>query len=170
MADNFKLDIKVELPAGAAEQLQKASAQALKRVAAELDGRFTDAISKRNWAWPRKSKRGVQGITLSETAKKWRAAKFNTGSPRSIVDSGDLKASKAFSLQANRADWIWSTEYAAAVHDGAYIQPWANQKAAKRWLPPRPWTTAVLQGAPTYKGEIYDFATRYADELRKLLG
>lgn len=169
MANNFNLDIKIELPAGAADEFQKASAQALKRVAAELDGRFTDAISRRVWAWPRKSKRGVQGITLSETAKKWRKAKFNTGSPRSIVDSGDLKASQSFNLQTSRADWIWTADYAAAVHDGAYIQPWANQKAAKRWLPGRPWTMAVLEGAPTYKGEIYDFAGRYADELQKLL-
>lgn len=169
MANNFKLDLKVEIPANAGQLLKKASEDAMKVVAAELDGRFTDAMSQSVWAWPRQSKRGTQGITLSETARKWKNASFDTGSPRSIVDSGELKASKVYNLAGTQANWVWSTEYAAAVHDGALIHPWGNLKAAKVQLPARPWTEAVLFGHPSYSGEVYDYANRFTQELNKRL-
>ena len=79
------------------------------------------------------------------------------GSPRSIVDSGDLKQSRDFQL--NRAglvaNWSWNVDYAAAVHEGAYINPFGNTSKTVQ-LPARPWTEAVLQGNTVAQGiEVY---------------
>jgi hypothetical protein len=129
-----------------------------------------DAISSSVWAWPRKSKRGTQGATLADTARKWKAASFNTGSPRSAVDSGDLKGSRDYKLNNVSAEWSWTVEYAAAVHDGAWIYPWGNDQAAKVLLPARPWTEAVLFGHPHYSGEVYPFSDRLSQEITKQAG
>lgn len=166
-ADPFSLDFKVSLSPDTLKRLDAAAAKAMKTVAAELDGRFTDAISSNVWVWPRQSKRGTQAGTLRETAKKWRQKNYDTGSPRSIVDSGELKASGDFSLYGTRAEWVWTTEYASFVHDGAWIYPWQNRKAAKVLLPARPWTEAVLFGHPHYSGEVYDVNKRLREEFIK---
>lgn len=167
MAKQFGFGIEIELPASIEAGLRKATEQAMKEVAAELDGRYTEAISGSYWVWPRQSKRGVSGSTLSEVAKNWRRKNFTTGSPRSIVDSGDLKSSSVHSVKGLSAEWIWSVEYAAAVHDGAWVYPWANNKAAKMLLPARPWTEAVLRGHPHYSGEVYDFSTRLSQAIAR---
>ncbi|MGA0983309.1 hypothetical protein [Vulcanococcus sp.] len=169
MANNFKLNIKIDLPQGASDFLQAASAKALKTVGGELDARFRDAMASSVWEWPRDSKRGVGGITLSEIARKWQKANFNTGSPRSINDTGNLAASSSGPIfkGAEGIEWVWTAEYAAWVHDGAYIAPWGNQRAAKVRLPERPWTEAVLFGHPNYSGETYDIAERLAQEIEK---
>lgn len=165
----FRFSLEVTIPPNYTAALEAASAKALKVVAAELDGRFTAAISENVWVWPRPSKRGTQAGTLRETAKKWRNADFNTGSPRSIVDSGELKASGDFSLSNVKAEWSWTTDYATFVHDGAWIYPWQNRKAAKVLLPARPWTEAVLFGHPHYSGEPYDLDKRLREEFLKAI-
>lgn len=174
MADNFKFDIAIELPAGAEKELQRAAQQALKQVAAELDGRFADALSGSYWTWDNryggKSKRGLSGSTVGERAKAWNAASFNTPMQRSIVDSGELKQSGTFSLSKNRASWKWTADYAAAVHDGARIQPWGNKSAGAVTLPGRPWTDAVLiGGVGNYSGEKYEFTEELQRRIAKLL-
>ena len=167
MAKQFGFNIEVEIPDSVQEELRKATERAMKEVAAELDGRYMDAISGAYWTWPRQSKRGVGGSTLSEVARKWRRKGFTTGSPRSIVDSGDLMSSSTHSVNGLSAEWVWTVEYAAAVHDGAWIYPWANDKAKKMLLPARPWTEAVLQGHPHFSGEVYDFSTRLSQAIAK---
>lgn len=167
MAKQFGFEIEVELPEAVEVGLRKAAERAMKEVAAELDGRYTEAISGTNWAWPRQSKRGVSGSSLTEVARNWRRAKFDTNAPRSIVDSGDLKSSGSFSVSGLSAEWFWTVEYAAAVHDGAWVYPWANNKAKKMLLPARPWTEAVLRGHPHYSGEIYDFSSRLSQAIAK---
>jgi len=167
MAKQFGFNIEVELPESVEQQLRKATERAMKEVAAELDGRYTDAISGTNWVWPRQSKRGVGGSTLSEVARNWRSKPFTTGSPRSIVDSGNLQGSSTHSVNGLSAEWVWTVEYAAAVHDGAWIYPWSNEKAKKMLLPARPWTEAVLNGHPHFSGEIYDFSTRLSQAISK---
>lgn len=167
MAKNFNFTIEVDISDGITQALREATVKAFKEVAAELDGRYTDSLKGAYWAWPRQSKRGVGGSTLSEVAKNWRKKGFTTGSPRSITDSGDLASSASFSCTGLTAEWFWSIEYAAAVHDGAWIRPWGNERADKVLLPARPWTEAVLKGHPHYSGEIYDFSTRLSQAISK---
>ena len=170
----FRFDIEVELPKGAAQQLRKAAEQALKQTAAELDGRFTDAISGQYWTWDNRyggqSKRGLSGSTVGERAKQWKSASFNTARQRSIVDSGELKQSGTFNVSGLKASWKWTADYAAAVHDGARIQPWGNRSAGAVTLPGRPWTDAVLiGGVGNYSGQTYDITEELKKRITKLL-
>ena len=169
MANNFKFKIDIELPAGAVAALEKATEQAFRQVSYELDGRFQDAISSRAWPWPRQSKRGLSGSTVGERAKQWKKANFNTGSPRSIVDSGDLKDNHTFTVNGLTAEYVWGSEYAAAVHDGATIFPWGDPTNKAIRLPARPWTTAVLKGGTSADIEVYDFASELSKRIPKFL-
>ena len=143
MANNFQFEINIELPKGAEKELIQAAEKALKTVGAELDGRFTDAISRAVWPWPFPSSNGK-------------------GSPRSIVDTGVLKNSKSYKLSGLTAEWVWSAEYAAAVHDGARLWNGAT-------LPARPWTDAVLVGGTSAKIEKYDFPTELSKRISDIL-
>lgn len=165
MANLIGFKVEIEIPKGALAELKKAAEEAFEEVATELDGRFQDAISDKAWPWPRPSKRGLGGGSLSEKARAWREASFNTNAPRSIVDSGELKQSRMFNVKGLQAEWAWTAEYAAAVHDGAMIHPWGNTKAAKVELPPRPWTTAVLKGGTAASIDVYDIATELSKRI-----
>lgn len=171
MANTFGFSIDVQIPADATAKLEAAAAKALRVVASELDGRYQDAMNSKVWVWPRKSKRGqsIAASTLAETAKRYKKASYNTGSPRDINDSSDLASSGDMNISGLQAEWIWSVDYAAAVHDGAWVLPWQNEKASKVLLPARPWTTAVLFGHPHYSGAIYPFTDRLAQEIEKAL-
>lgn len=169
MAKQFNFEIEIDIPKNFEKKLQDAAAEAMKEVSSELNGRFMDAMKSAVWVWPRPSKRGVGGNSLSNISKKYKKASYNTNSPRSIVDSGALSDSGDFTNGYGSASWIWSVDYAAAVHDGAWIYPWGNQKAQKLLLPARPWTTAVLFGHPHYSGEIYPFSDRLAQAIEKKL-
>lgn len=169
MPNNFKFKIDIQIPPAATAKLQAATEKAFRQVASELDGRFQDAISSAVWPWPRPTKRGLSGSTLGEKAKAWKKASFNTGSPRSIVDSGDLKASHTFTINGLSAEYVWTTEYAAAVHDGARIHPWGDPKNGTVELPARPWTTAVLKGGTGASVPVYDFASELSKRIPKFL-
>lgn len=163
MADKFNFSISIETDQSLQKEFEKAAAAAMKAVAAELDGRFEDAISSSVWPWPRSSKRGLGGSTVGARAKAWNQASFNTGTPRSIVDSGELKQSKVFNLNGLEANWAWTANYAAAVHEGARIHPWGDPKNGTVSLPARPWTKAVLEGGTSANVPVYPFT----DEIQK---
>lgn len=166
----FGFSIKFTPPAGAEAILKAAAEKAFQQTAAELDGRFADAMTGANWEWPRESKRGVSGITVGEKAKNYAKKKYNTRSPRSIVDSGDLAGSRVFTKGKVEASWIWSIDYAAAVHDGARIQPWGNKNAKTVELPARPWTDAVLiGGVGSFKGDVFPFTDEMAKRITNIL-
>lgn len=143
MANRFQFEINIEIPSGAAAAFSKAAQQALKQTAAELDGRFDDAISSKVWPWPFPDSNGKS-------------------SPRSIVDSGDLKQSKSYSLSGLEASWTWSINYAAAVHEGAKLWNGAI-------LPARPWTDAVLEGGTSAKVPVYDFTGILSKRITDIL-
>ena len=143
MANNFQFEINVELPKGAEKQLERAAEQAMKTVGAELDGRFTDAISSKVWPWPFPASNGK-------------------GSPRSIVDTGVLKNSKNYNLSGLKAEWRWTANYAAAVHEGARLWNGAT-------LPARPWTNAVLEGGTSANIDTYDFTTELSKRITDIL-
>lgn len=164
---NFKVDITFD--AGMDSKLQKVAEETMKEVAAELDGRFDDAISSAVWSWPGQSKRGLSGSTVGERAKAWKAASFNTGTTRSIVDSGELKQSKVYNLKGTTAEWVWTANYAAAVHEGARIHPWGDPKNGTVSLPGRPWTTAVLEGGTGAKVPVYNFTEEFTKRFTSKL-
>ena len=169
MANNFRFRIDVDLPADATAKLKRAAETAFHQTAAELDGRFTDAISSSVWPWPRPSKRGVAGIGLKEKARNYAQAPYNTFQPRSIVDDGGLKQSKVFTLSGVTAKWSWTVDYAAAVHDGARIHPWGDPNNGTVTLPARPWTTAVLRGGTPGRIDVFPFSDELAKRIQRLL-
>ena len=168
MANAFNFKLEAELNGSASKALRKAAEAAMKTTAAELDGRFDDAISSSVWPWPRSSKRGLSGSTVGERAKSWASKGFNTGTPRSIVDSGELKQSKVFNVKGLKAEWAWTASYAAAVHEGARIHPWGDT-AYYINLPGRPWTDAVLEGGTPASLPVYPFTEELAKNLTRRL-
>lgn len=160
MSNSLQFSVDVELPTNASALLKKAAAEAMKDVVAELTGRFDDAMSREVWPWPRDSKRGVAGDTLKERSRAWKRAPYNVGKSRNAIDSGDLKQSGELNYTPGSlsAEWTWSVEYAAAVHDGAWIHPWGDKTLPKVELPARPWTKAVLVGGTAASIPVYDFA------------
>ena len=169
MANAFNFKLEAQLDGSAVKALRKAAEAAMKTTAAELDGRFDDAISSAVWPWPRSSKRGVGGSTVGERAKQWANKGFNTGTPRSIVDSGELKQSKVFNVTGLKAEWAWTANYAAAVHEGARITPWGDPKNGTVTLPARPWTDAVLNGGTPASLPVYPFTDELSKNIGKLL-
>jgi len=174
MASNFNFKLDVELPAAAEKALVEASEKAFKQTAAELNARFTDAISSNYWAWDNRyggqSKRGLSGSTVKERARSWKNSNFNTGPQRSIVDSGELKQSGSFVVSSLKAKWSWTAPHAAAVHEGARIKPWGDPTNATVTMPARPWTTAVIFGnTPGYSGPTFDFSEELKKRIQKLL-
>jgi len=143
MSDRFKFSIEVEPPSQIKQAFIAAASKALHQTAAELDGRFTDAISSAVWPWPFPASNGK-------------------GSPRSIVDSGDLARSKVYKESALVIDWTWTIEYAAAVHEGATLWNGAI-------LPARPWTDAVVFGGTSANVPVYDFTGNMSRRIADIL-
>lgn len=174
MSDLLRATLTYEIDGDPNSVLRAAAEEAFAVVAAELTGRFNDAISGAYWPWPDDTPRWGNGggRTLEEAADNWntwingngtgKRPRAVAGSPRSVVDSGDLKQSLTFTLNraAMEANWTWNAEYAAAVHEGAYIHPFQNPDKVVE-LPARPWTKAVLEGGTGAVGiEVYDAAAR----------
>ena len=168
---SIRTKISFEIQGDPSKALRKATELAFAAVAGELTGRFDDAISGEYWPWPRESKRFGGGSSLSDVARQWKQSSFNVGSPRSIVDSGDLKQSREFELNrsALTAKWLWGVDYAAAVHEGSIINPFGDKSRSVR-LPARPWTTAVLEGGTVAQGiEVYETEKRLEAYIQKFL-
>ncbi len=162
MANFFEGRIEIDIDKAALTDLfQKKAEKAFQKVANDLEGRFTAAIDGAHWSWTGQSKRGLSGSTVGERAKSWADSSFNVGSPRDIIDSGNLKGS--LDVEINKADmtavYTWTADYAAAVHEGAQIHPWGDPTNKKVQLPARPWTSAVLQG--TNGVEKYDYLSYF---------
>lgn len=167
----IKTTIAFELDGDPTGALRMAAEDAFAQVASELTGRFDAAVSGNHWPWPRRSKRFGGGSDLADVSRQWRQNSFNTGSPRSIVDSGDLKQSRDFQLNraSLTAQWSWGVDYAAAVHEGAYIHPFGDKSRSVQ-LPARPWTTAVLQGGTSAVGiEVYPTQQKLKAYIERLL-
>lgn len=112
-----------------------ASNAAVRAIAAELNGRFQDALGSKVWEWPNETKRSNGQIV---------------GSPRTIVDSGILRASNSFQVEGPVAFFRWSVNYASAIHEGATLRNGGT-------IYPRPWTRAVM-GDETVAGvQPYDY-------------
>lgn len=83
-------------------------------VVAEMDRRFTAAISADNWDWPRGQ------------------------SPRDIVDTGALRASQQYTKHSDGTyRFSWNVPYAAQVHEGGTFFDGSE-------MPGRPWTRRAI--------------------------
>jgi hypothetical protein len=123
--------VSINLEKAAAE----ASAKAARAVFATANGRFQDALGLKVWEW--------DGETVRSNGRK-------VGSPRTIIDSGLLRASNSFSVRDGIGFFRWSVNYAGAIHEGAILRNGGVIAA-------RPWTDAVL-GVTNYPGvPVYDY-------------
>jgi hypothetical protein len=136
---------------------QQAARRASEIVMGELFAAFQQSFTANAWDWPRETTRGQ--YTYKGRGKKRRRVRsgeggFTVGSPRNLIDTGNLRQTGSYQMTGPyQATFRWSANYATAVHEGAYIYPWGNRDADRVYLPPRPWTRAVLgqEDAPGVK-------------------
>jgi hypothetical protein len=140
------MSIRVTVSTGNLQARAKAAARrASEIVMGELFAAFQQSFTAKSWAWPRQTQRTV-GVV---------------GSPRNLIDTGNLRQTGSFRMTGPyQATFKWSADYATAVHEGAWIYPWGNRDAERVYLPPRPWTRAVL-GQENVSGiRTYDVGDR----------
>lgn len=129
-----------------------AAAQAATKAAmGELFAAFQQSFTAKAWNWPRNlPTRRLSGATLREKLASYRAGEGVTaGSPRNLIDFGNLRQTGHWGMTSPyQARFAWSANYATAVHEGAWIWAWGRRPPRKGaravYLPPRPWTRAVL--------------------------
>ncbi len=143
------MSIKVTVRSGNLRARAEAAARrATEIVMGELFAAFQQSFTAKAWAWPRQTVRS-DGSTV--------------GSPRNLIDVGSpgLRSSGFYQMTGPfQATFKWSALYATAVHEGAMIFPWGNRDAKRVYLPPRPWTRAVL-GQENVSGiRTYDVGDR----------
>lgn len=70
------------------------------------------------------------------------------GSPRNLVDTGELKKSLFIATDADdHVSATYNSPYANLVHYGGYITPYGNPSAAAVFVPGRPWIKAAVRGS-----------------------
>ncbi len=158
------MSIKVTVRTG---DLQARAEQAARRasqiVMGELFAAMQQSFTKKAWAWPENlPTRKLNGATLKERIESYNVGDgIAVGSPRNLIDTGNLRQTGSFRMVGpTKATFTWSANYATAVHEGAYIYPWGNKQAARVYLPPRPWTRAVLGLEDTPGIEPFPLADR----------
>lgn len=171
MAKNLKTTVEFQLEGDPVESLLNAARIGFAQVATELVGRFDDSLSGNYWPWGGPTPRfgSSTGSTLAQAAENWntwatgkgngKAPQSIAGSPRNIIDSGDLKQSRQFDFnrQAMVAKYSWNVDYAAAVYFGATFHPFQNQTKTVT-TPGRPWVAAVLEGGTAGSVPVYPVA------------
>jgi len=138
----MKVRVRLQNSGATRRRAEKAAERAVEIVMGELSAAFQQSFDEVAWSWPRETKR-VNGEVVT--------------SPRNIIDTRTLKDSHRWKMTGRfQATFYWSAEYATAVHEGAYIVPWGRKNEAgfigpqrRVYLPPRPWTGAVMGTQPT---------------------
>ena len=179
---NIRATVNFEVTKDISGELRKATEDAFAQIAGELTARFDAAISGEHWPWPDSTPRFGGTRDLDSAADNWNTyltgapggarPKAIAGSPRSIVDSGNLKQSRDFDLDraSLKAEWTWNADYAAAVHEGAYINPFGNKNKIVQ-LPARPWTKAVIEGGTVASGiPVYPVAANLKKYITQRTG
>lgn len=123
-----------------------ASRRAAEIVMGELFAAFQQSFTAKAWDWPRTTQR---------------TAGSPVGSPRNLIDTGNLRQTGTYRMTGPyQATFSWSANYATAVHEGAFIYPWGNRDADRVYLPPRPWTRAVLGQEDASGVKVYNLGER----------
>ncbi len=106
--------------------LNQVAGRALSAYAKELDPVLDRQFTDDKWGWPRVTRRRSGEIA---------------GSPRNVIDSGDLLGSKTFTASPNKRRWVWDTPYASLVKNGYITSTGAS-------VPARDWIKAALKELP----------------------
>jgi hypothetical protein len=108
------------------------------QVVAGLDSAFSEKLASPEYQWPGTTKR-QNGQTV--------------GSPRDIIDTGELDSSQRLS-RAGKGDWlwVWTAPHALIVHEGATLRN-GGEYPARRWT-----RRAVV---------AYNPVKKFAEEVRK---
>lgn len=140
------MSIRVRVSSGNLKaRADEAARRASQIVMGELFAAFQQSFTAKAWAWPRQTQRTVG----------------TAGSPRNIIDTGNLRQTGSFRMTGPyQATFKWSAQYATAVHEGAHIFPWGDKDAERVYLPPRPWTRAVLGQENASGIRTYDVGDR----------
>lgn len=141
----IRVTINVGVAADLRARAESAARDASRVVFSQLNGRFLAAMNEPVWNWPRNlPTRKLKGATVREKLASYLAGDgIAPGFKRNIIDIGSLRQSYTFDLSGTTAEYRWTAAYAGYVHDGANIFPWGNRRR-RVYLPPRPWTSAVL--------------------------
>lgn len=140
------MSINVRVTSNLSSKARDAARRATEIVMGELYAAFQQSFTAKAWDWPRETQR---------------TAGAPVGSPRNIIDTGNLRQSGSYQMTGPyQATFKWSAQYATAVHEGAYIFPWGNRDAERIYLPPRPWTRAVLGKEEVAGIKVYKTADR----------
>ena len=113
-----------------ADQVEIATAVAVRQLALYLDQRFTEEISTVKWEYP------------------------TPPQVRDIVDTGRLRATQTRQVTEEGIVFTWPVEYAQQVHDGGV------STRTRKPFPGRPWTHAPLSEAEGKFGEFLSEAVR----------
>jgi hypothetical protein len=154
------MSIRVTVSSGNLQARARQAAQrATEIVMGELFAAFQQSFTAKAWDWPRQTQRTVGTV----------------GSPRNLIDTGNLRQTGTYQMSGPyQATFRWSANYATAVHEGAMIYPWGNRKAKRVYLPPRPWTRAVLGQEAVSGIRAYDVGDRLRNvwlaQLRRARG
>jgi len=129
---------------------QKAGFQTEKSISYWLD----EAMETPTWSW--------QGTTIRKNGS---IAK----TPRDIVDSGKLKASKKLTTSFGSTQVKWTVRYtepyAALVHYGGYIAPYGRSEGTA-YVPGRPWIQLVFrEDANEGDSDAYNFLSEMKDRM-----
>lgn len=146
------MSFKVTVDTGDLEaQATAAGRIAARAVLTELKGRYDAAFNPAVWNWPRETQRGG-----SFRRDGTRTAGVTVSSPRNIIDSEQLRDSlEVRFINAFVAEYRWTAQGAAAVHQGARLR-------SGTLLPARPWTAAVRGTQPRQGIPVYPLAERFA--------
>jgi hypothetical protein len=133
--------VRLQNTSATRRRAERAAERAVEIVMGELSAAFQQSLEEEVWSWPRETRR-VNGEIVS--------------SPRNIIDTGTLKRSHSWKMTGRfQATFRWSAHYATGVHEGAFVAPWAQKNGAgftgaqrRVYLPPRPWTGAVMGTQP----------------------
>ena len=117
--------------AGLIKGIQAGGAQVESALPALLD----EALESNVWSWP--------GQTFRQNGSM-------AGSTRNIVDTGKLKGSGTVKAKFLKTKTVFLIEYkapyAALVHEGGYVLPYGDSSRERKFIPGRPWISAVLTG------------------------
>jgi hypothetical protein len=125
-------------PNAVAQRIEALLIDAALPVVAGLDTAFSQAIASREYDWPRQTRR-ANGLAV--------------GSPRDIIDTGELDSSQQLTREtATDWRWDWTAAHALIAHEGATLRNGTE-------LPARRWTERAVQA--------YKPAEEFAKEVRR---
>lgn len=140
--------LKLTLASGSLTYIQRSAGSAIRAGLSDAQPFVIESLRKaldasmdaKVWSWPRQ--------TLRQNGSA-------PGTPRDIVDTGQLKSSLTMQPKIGRSMLTISGSYTAPhaliTHNGGYIQPWGNMNAKTVYLPPRRWVKYTLQGGGPVK-------------------